>query len=64
MAIFQISKNKYAMGTVGKLAAYVVQTRGKKVVGIRGRRPMLEKGRFKKVVPSAAVRDALKLAVS
>ena len=47
MNIFAINKNTFAIGAAGKLAKYVVRTMGKKVVGVRGRRPLLD-DRFKK----------------
>ncbi len=64
MQIFAISKNRFAIGTIGKLAAYVVDVKGKKVTGVRGRRPKLEKGRYERATPSAAVREAFKAALA
>ena len=63
MTIFAISKTRYAIGSIGKLATYVVEAKGKTVRGVRGRRPMLTKGRYAKAtsVP-AAVREAFKAA--
>jgi len=63
MTVFEIGKGRYATGTIGKLATYVVLARGKKVTGVRGRRPKLDK-RFKKVTPPAAVREAFKAALA
>lgn len=63
MNIFQIAKNKFAIGTFGKRAKYVVKAAGKKVTGVRGVRPMLDK-RYSKVSPPAAVRTALKAALA
>jgi formylmethanofuran dehydrogenase subunit E len=62
MTIFNIGKNRYATGTSGKLATYVVQAKGKKAVGVRGRRPLLDK-RFPKVKAPAAVIAAFKAAL-
>ena len=64
MKIFAISKTRFAIGTIGKLATYVVATKGKKVTGVRGRRPLLTKGRYATVKPSAAVREAFKAALA
>lgn len=63
MTIFAISKTRFAIGTTGKLATYVVQAKGKKATGVRGRRPLLTKGRYPvaKNVP-AAVKEAFKAA--
>ena len=63
MTIFEIGKGRFATGTIGKLATYVVLQKGKKVTGVRGRRPKLDK-RFKKVAASAAVREAFKTALA
>lgn len=63
MSIFQVSKNRFAIGTFGKRAEYVVATRGKKVTGVRGQRPLLDK-RYKKTTPTAAVKAALKAALA
>jgi len=63
MNIFAISKNRFAIGTFGKRAEYVVMTRGKKVTGVRGQRPLLDK-RYKKTAASAAVKAALKAALA
>jgi hypothetical protein len=64
MSIFQISNNRYAIGTFGKTAEYVVATtKGGKTVGVRGRRPLLNK-RYKKVTPTAAVKAAFKAALA
>lgn len=65
MNVFEISKGRYATGTIGKLADYVVQAKGKKVAGVRGRRPLLTKGRYAKLAkPPAAVIEALKAALA
>lgn len=63
MTIFAIDKNRFAIGTFGKRAKYVVRARGKSVSGVRGQRPLLDK-RYKKAtgVPAtvkAAFRAAL-----
>jgi len=47
MTIFTTGKNMFAIGAQGKTAAYVVRASGKKVTGVRGRRPLLDK-RFSK----------------
>jgi hypothetical protein len=60
MKVFEISKGRFAIGTIGKLATYVVQAKGKKVTGVRGRRPRLEKGRYTLVTAPAAVAEAFK----
>lgn len=65
MQIFSVGKGRFAIGTLGKLARYVVLTSGKKVRGVRGRRPLLAQGRFERATNvSAAVRDALKAAIA
>lgn len=63
MTIFAISKTRFATGSIGKLATYVVQAAGKKAHGVRGRRPLLTKGRYPvaKSVP-AAVKEAFQAA--
>lgn len=60
MTIFEIGKGRFATGTIGKIATYVVAQKGKKVTGVRGRRPLLEKGRYKTVKAPAAVVEAFK----
>lgn len=64
MQVFVVAKGRFAVGTVDSLAKYVVQMNGKKVTGVRGRRPMLTKGRFElaKNLPEevkAALKEAL-----
>lgn len=62
MNIFQVGKNRFAVGTFGKRAKYVVATARGKVTGVRGQRPILDK-RHKKVAAPAAVKAALKAAL-
>lgn len=64
MTIFQISATRFAVGTTGKVATYVVSVKGKKVTGVRGRRPLLTKNRYKMVTPPAAVREAFRAALA
>ena len=47
MTIFTVGKNMFAIGAANKTAKYVVRTQGKKVTGVRGRRPLLD-DRYKK----------------
>lgn len=66
MNIYRIAKDKklekYAIGTPGKLAKYVVLWDGKKAIGVRGRRPKLN-DRFEKATPPTAVREAFQAAL-
>lgn len=65
MQIFAIDKNRFATGTEGKLAKYVVAVgKGGKITGVRGRRPKLTKGRFQTTKANAAVRAALAEAIA
>ncbi len=65
MKIFAIDTNRFATGTSGKLATYVVAKTKGRWHGVRGRRPMLD-DRYKPVagtkVPAEA-RDMLKTAL-
>lgn len=47
MTIYSINKTTYAIGASNQIAKYVVRANGKKVTGVRGRRPLLDK-RFAK----------------
>ncbi len=46
MSIFQISKNRYAIGSRHFIAKYVVDVKGNSITGVRGVRPRLD-DRFK-----------------
>lgn len=62
--IFAVDTNKFAIGTIGKLAKYVVKvSKGGKITGVRGRRPKLD-ARFKTTKANAAIRTALTEAVA
>lgn len=63
MAIFEVGKNKFAIGTFGKRALYVVKTVRNKITGVRGQRPLLD-NRYKKTAASAEVKAALKAALA
>lgn len=63
MTIFMTGKNKYAIGKTGERAQYVVMKGKGGFRGVRGVRPMLEAGRFKKVTPSAALKAAFEEAI-
>lgn len=56
--IFDIGNNKFAVGTLGKLAEYVVAKTKKGYQGVRGRRPKLD-DRFKPTKGNAELREAL-----
>lgn len=58
--ICEVSKNRFAIGTLNRRADYVVQGKGKSFTGVRGQRPKLTKGRFTVVTkPTAALKAAL-----
>ena len=65
LSIFALGDNKFAIGTIGKLAKYVVKVAGKTITGVRGRRPMLTEGRYERAtnVP-AEVKQAFKTALA
>lgn len=63
MSIFTVGKNKFAIGTYGKRAEYVVKMSGKKITGVRGQRPLLNK-RHNKVAATAALKAAFKAALA
>ena len=56
--IFAIDNNKWAIGTIGKRATYVVAKLRNKFVGVRGQRPILTKGRFKTVAATPELKAA------
>lgn len=58
MQIYQIDTNRFAIGSTNKLATYVVEKKGKNYVGVRGRRPLLTKGRFSVVKGNAQLKAA------
>ncbi len=47
--VFETGPGKLAIGVEGQLAKYVIRTSGEKPVAVRGRRPMLTKGKYKRV---------------
>ena len=63
-SIFKIGNGRFALGTVGELAIYVVAVKGKNITGVRGRRPLLTKGRYKKVSGTAEMKAAFRVALS
>ncbi len=63
--VFAITATRFAIGQTGKLAKYVVNvSKGGKVTGVRGRRPLLTKGRYAKAKTTPALREAFKAALS
>jgi len=65
MQIWSLGMGRFAIGTTGQLAAYVVQTKGKAVRGVRGRRPLLTKGRYQRALNAPTeVRAAFKAALA
>ncbi len=62
MNIWNLGNNKFAIGTKGKAAAYVVTNRKGKVVGVRGQRPVLD-GRYKTTKATKEITAALRTAV-
>jgi formylmethanofuran dehydrogenase subunit E len=63
MSIYEIGNGRFAIGKFGERALYVVKASGKKVTGVRGQRPLLDK-RYKKTTASTAVKAALKAALA
>jgi hypothetical protein len=49
MTIWNVGKNKFAIGKMGTRATYVVAKIRNKFVGVRGQRPILARGRFETV---------------
>ncbi len=64
MTIFTVAKNTFAIGAANKTAKYVVRTLGKKVVGVRGRRPLLDERYSKATGVRKDVIEALKAGAS
>jgi hypothetical protein len=63
MTIFNLGNKRFAIGVSNKRAEYVVALKGKKIVGVRGRRPILD-GRYKPTKANLAIRTALTEAVA
>lgn len=59
MTTVEIKKGVFAMGTVGQRALAVAKKIGGAWVGVRGQRPLLEKGRFPTVKPAKELREKL-----
>lgn len=57
--IVSIDENRFAVGTEGRLADYVVMKTKEGYAGVRGRRPKLTKGRFSTVKGNKKLRAAL-----
>lgn len=64
MTIFTVGKGMFAIGAANKTAKYVVRTIGKKVQGVRGRRPLLDDRFTKAANVRKDVMEALKLGAS
>ncbi len=65
MTVFAISATRFAIGQSDKLARYVVDVKkGGKVTGVRGRRPLLTKGKYPKAKTTPAIREAFKAALA
>lgn len=47
--VFETGPGKLAVGVEGQIAEYVIRISGDKPVAVRGRRPMLTKGKYKQV---------------
>lgn len=62
-SVFAIGGGKFAIGAVDKKAAYVISVKGKKITGVRGRRPVLTAGRYTRVSATPEMREAFKLAL-
>lgn len=57
MFVYEVGKNRFAIGPANKRAKYVVAKQGKTFVGIRGQRPILNE-RYAKIKPSKELRAA------
>lgn len=65
MQVFAIGDGRFAIGQTDKLAKYVVRvSKGGKVTGVRGRRPLLTKGRYERATATPEMRAAFKEALN
>ncbi len=65
MQVFNVGGGRFAIGQTDKLARYVVKvSKDGKVMGVRGRRPLLTKGRFERTTATPEMKAAFKEALS
>ncbi len=64
MSVWNVGGGRFAIGQLGKKAAYVLKVKGSKITGQRGKRPILTEGRFERAKATAAMLAAFKTALA